>query len=151
MKKDLPYYIANYGDKSLTMKNLSEIVDFNKKDSAISMPYGQKLFYGVLNDSASDEEFTKIKDTLQTNGREFFDSVMKKNNLDAVISINNYMAGYAAVAKYPAITVPMGYTAKNKPMGLTFIAPTLSEEKLLELGYAFEKVSKMREVPEGYN
>ncbi|WP_370174406.1 amidase family protein [Leeuwenhoekiella palythoae] len=147
MQKDLPAYIANYGSKNLAVKDLKEITGFNKKDSLIRMPYGQKLLYGVLADSASAEEFTAIKDTLERNGRRFFDEPMKAHDLDAVLSINNYMAGYAAVAKYPAITVPMGYQEDNRPMGLTFIAPTLSEAQLLELAYAYEQISKMRKTP----
>ncbi|WP_290568133.1 amidase family protein [Leeuwenhoekiella sp. UBA6783] len=147
MQKDLPAYIANYGSKNLAVKDLEDITGFNKKDSLIRMPYGQKLLYGVLADSASTEEFTAIKDTLERNGRRFFDEPMKAHDLDAVLSINNYMAGYAAVAKYPAITVPMGYQEDNRPMGLTFIAPTLSEAQLLELAYAYEQISKMRKTP----
>ena len=147
MKKDLPDYIAKYGAKSLSVKDLNEITAYNKKDSLVRMPYGQKLLYGVLEDSASTEEFTAIKDTLEGNGRLFFDEPMQANDLDAVLSINNYMAGYAAVAKYPAITVPMGYQDNNRPMGLTFIAPTLSETQLLELAYAYEQISKKRKTP----
>ena len=147
MKKDLPDYIAKYGAKSLSVKDLNEITAYNKKDSLVRMPYGQKLLYGVLADSASTEEFTAIKDTLEGNGRLFFDEPMQANDLDAVLSINNYMAGYAAVAKYPAITVPMGYQDNNRPMGLTFIAPTLSEAQLLELAYAYEQISKKRKTP----
>jgi len=147
MKKDLPDYIAKYGAKSLSVKDLNDITAYNKKDSLVRMPYGQKLLYGVLADSASTEEFTAIKDTLERNGRLFFDEPMQANDLDAVLSINNYMAGYAAVAKYPAITVPMGYQEDNRPMGLTFIAPTLSEAQLLELAYAYEQISKKRKTP----
>ena len=147
MKKDLPDYIAKYGAKSLSVKDLNDITAYNKKDSLVRMPYGQKLLYGVLEDSASTEEFTAIKDTLERNGRLFFDEPMQANDLDAVLSINNYMAGYAAVAKYPAITVPMGYQENNRPMGLTFIAPTLSEAQLLELAYAYEQISKKRKTP----
>ena len=151
MKKDLPDYISNSSGSDLKVKDLDEIVAFNKNDSARTMPYGQKLFYGVIEDKASEAEFNKIKDTLQTRGRRFFDEAMKQNNLDAVLSINNYMAGYAAVAKYPALTVPMGYTNENQPMGLTFIAPSGSEAMLLQLGYAYEQLSKKRKVPDNYN
>ena len=150
MKKDLPDYIANYGGKNLKVKDLDEIIDFNKTDSSRIMPYGQKLFYGVIKDEASQEEFTKIKDTLQIRGRQFFDQALQANKLDAVLSINNYMAGYAAVAKYPALTVPMGYTTENQPMGLTFIASGGSEVQLLQLGYAYEQLSKKRKAPEDY-
>lgn len=147
MQKDLPAYIAAYGAKDLAVKDLNDITAFNKQDSVIRMPYGQGLLYGVLADSATEEEFSAIKDTLERNGRQFFDEPIRANNLDAVLSINNYMAGFAAVAKYPAITVPMGYSETNQPMGLTFIAPTLSEAKLLELAYAYEQISKMRKTP----
>jgi len=147
MQKDLPDYITKYGSKELALKDLTEITAFNKEDSLIRMPYGQGLLYGVLADSASTQEFAAIKDTLERNGRQFFDEPIRSNNLDAVLSINNYMAGFAAVAKYPAITVPMGYKDTNEPMGLTFIAPTLSEAKLLELAYAYEVISKKRKTP----
>lgn len=147
MKVDLPAYISKYGSEKLSVNDLDEITVYNKEDSLIRMPYGQKLLYGVLADSASAEEFTAIKDTLERNGRRFFDEPIKANNLDAVLSINNYMAGYAAVAKYPAITVPMGYQKDNRPMGLTFIAPTLSEAQLLELAFAYETISKKRKTP----
>lgn len=147
MQKDLPDYITKYGSKELALKDLTEITAFNKEDSLIRMPYGQGLLYGVLADSASTQEFAAIKDTLERNGRQFFDEPIRSNNLDAVLSINNYMAGFAAVAKYPAITVPMGYKDTNEPMGLTFIAPTLSEAKLLEIAYAYEVISKKRKTP----
>ena len=150
MQKDLPDYVEKYGDKSLSQRDVKSITTFNKEDSIVRMPYGQKLFYGILADSASAKEFAAIKDTLQTNGRAFFDIPLKENDLDAVLSINNYMAGYAAVAKYPAITVSMGYQEDNRPMGLTFMAPTLSEKKLLELAYAYESISHKRKFPSDY-
>ncbi|WP_031425814.1 amidase family protein [Flavimarina sp. Hel_I_48] len=150
MKRDLPDYVANYGGENLRVKDLDEIIAFNKTDSSRMMPYGQKLFYGVIDDEASEEEFSKIKDTLQTRGRQFFDQALEPNTLDAVLSINNYMAGYAAVAKYPALTVPMGYNAENQPMGLTFIAPAGNEGVLLQLGYAYEQLTKERKAPADY-
>ncbi len=76
---------------------------------------------------------------------------MKEHDLDAVLSINNYHAGYAAVAKYPAITVPMGYTSENKPMGLTIIGKPFTEEQLLQFAHVFEKNSKRRKTPVNYN
>jgi len=83
-------------------------------------------------------------------GRLFFDIPFEEYQLDAVLSINNYHAGYAAVAQYPCLTVPMGYTDEGEPMSLTFIAPSFSEKKLLHFGYAFEKNSKIRKLPRDY-
>jgi amidase len=115
------------------------------------MPYGQKLFEGIVADSATDEEFNAIKTKLKTTGKLFFDTPMDTNQLDGILSINNYHAGYAAVAEYPAITVPMGYTKKGVPRGLTFIGKPLQEKLLLQWAYVYEQASKMRKLPKHYN
>jgi amidase len=88
---------------------------------------------------------------LHINGKYFFDVQIKAHNLDAIISVNNYNAGEAAVAKYPALTVPMGYEENGAPKGLTFIAKPLQEKLLLQWAYAFEQASKKRQAPKDYN
>ena len=86
------------------------------------------------------------------NGQLFFDTPMKANNLNAILSINNYHAGFAAVAEYPAITIPMGYSSDKKaPKGLTFIGKRLNEKFLLQWAYAYEQASKKRKMPKNYN
>ncbi|CAL67205.1 amidase family protein [Christiangramia forsetii] len=150
MKKDLPAYLKNYGG-DVSYKNVQDVVDYNTQDSLNRAPYGQALFMGILKDSASEKDFSAIKDTLKTNGTRFFEKPMKELDLDAVLSINNYHAGYAAVAKYPAITVPMGYSSENQPRGLTFIGKPFTEEQLLQFAYIFEKNSQRRKTPGNYN
>jgi amidase len=76
---------------------------------------------------------------------------MNDNNLAGILSINNYHSSFAALAEYPALTVPMGYNSKGKPEGLTFIAPWLQEKFLLQWAYAYEQASKMRKLPKDYN
>ena len=151
MKKDLPAYLSTYGDPTITVKSVKDVVEFNKMDSLNRMPYGQKIFEGIVADSATEVEFENIKTTLKTNGKLFFDSPMESYQLDGILSINNYSASYAAVAEYPAITVPMGYNSKGAPEGLTFIAKRLQEKLLLQWAYAYEQASKMRKAPENYN
>lgn len=151
MKKDLPAYFQNYGG-DVDFENVGDVVDYNKQDSLKRAPYGQALFLGILKDSATAEEFAAIKDTLKRNGTRFFEKPMKEHNLDAVISINNYHAGYAAVAKYPAITVPMGYASANHaPEGLTFIGSPFTEQQLLNWAYTFEQTTQRRKTPGDYN
>ncbi|WP_378187099.1 amidase family protein [Aquimarina sp. W85] len=109
MKKDLSHYLKMYADTTIRLKTVYDIMAFNKKDSLLRMPYGQRLFEGIVADSFNKTVYLAIKDTLQSNGRYFFDKLIKRDSLDAILSINNYHAGYAAVAQYPAITVPMGW------------------------------------------
>lgn len=151
MKKDLPTYFKNHTGKDISFASVQDIIDFNKKDSITSMPYGQKLFYGIVNDKASEKEFSDMKKVLYENGKTFFDAPIKKHNLDAVLSINNYHAAFAAVAEYPALTVPMGYTEEGEPKGLTFIGKPFAEKALLGYAYVYEQASKKRKAPKGYN
>ncbi|WP_420572428.1 amidase family protein [Kordia sp.] len=151
MKKDLPDYFANHGGKQPLFNSVQDIINFNKKDSVKTMPYGQKLFYGIVNDKASKKEFSDMKKVLHDNGKQFFDMPMKKHNLDGILSINNYHAAFAAVAEYPALTVPMGYTEKGEPKGLTFITKAFGDNKLLEWAYVYEQASKKRKAPKNYN
>lgn len=148
MKKDLPEYFAKFASSSLTVKSIEDVIAFNTKDSVNIMPYGQRLFQGVSDDSATKKEFSKIKEVLKTNGKEFFDVPMGTQNLDGILSINNYHAGFAAVAEYPALTVPMGYTKEGVPRGLTFIGKF--EKSLIEFAYSYEQASKKRKAPSNY-
>ncbi|MBW1295526.1 amidase family protein [Aquimarina litoralis] len=151
MKHDLPRYLASHTNDDVTTRSIEDIIAFNLQDSLVRMPYGQALLEGVVIDSTTVKELDKIKGDLQTISRNYFDIHLDAHDLDAILSINNYHAGYAAVAKYPAITVPMGYTDKGEPKGLTFIAKSFSETKLLELAFAYEQVSKKRQAPSNYN
>lgn len=152
MRNDLPAYLKEYSNTNLVkITSIADVVSFNNADSLTRIPYGQALFEGIISDSTSVQELEGIKSNLEKSGRAFFDSVMDQHKLDAVLSINNYHAGYAAVAKYPALTVPMGYKASGEPVSLTFIGKQFSEANLLCIGSAFEKHSKVRVMPVGYD
>ena len=150
MKADLPLYFQNHANKNMTFNDVQSIIDYNILDS-IRAPYGQKLFQGIVEDSATPEEFSTIKSTLKTNGKAYFDTMMIAHELDGVLSVNNYHASYAAVAEYPALTVPMGLNKENAPMGLTFITKPFQEGQLYQWGYHFEKVANKRPLPNQYN
>ena len=151
MKKDLPAYFSNAANSNLKMKSVNDVIAFNKKDSVNRMPYGQNLFYGIASDEGDLDYLKAIKDTLKTNGTSYFNIPMRKHNLDGFLSVNNSHAAFAAVAEFPALTVPMGYTNEGEPKGLTFIAKPLQEKQLLEWAYAYEQASKTRVSPKNYN
>jgi len=150
MKVDLPKYLKNDADKNITISSVEDVIKLNLLDSIKRAPYGQQLFEGIVNDSTTLENFETIKQQLNTSGIQFFKSPMDQYRLDAVLSINNYHAGLAAVAKYPCLTIPMGYEKTGEPIGLTFIGEPFQEQKLLQLGYAFEQLSKVRKQPNNY-
>tara|TARA_R110002012_G_scaffold58674_4_gene152559 strand:+ start:264633 stop:266270 length:1638 start_codon:yes stop_codon:yes gene_type:complete len=152
MRNDLPAYInAHVKNKdAVKVTSIQDVMDFNNQDSLTRIPYGQALFEGILADTTSAEGLEKIIADLELSSRSYFDTLLDTHNLDAILSINNYHAGYAAVAKYPALTVPMGYKTSGEPLSLTFIAKQFQEAKLLELGSAFEKGTKIRKMPKEF-
>jgi len=106
------------------------------------------LFDGIVKDSTTLAQLEVVKANLNTEGKKFLKTLHDKN-LDAILSINNYHSGVAAVAKYPTLTVPMGYKKSGEPISLTFIGVPFSETKLLEAGYAFEQLTKGK-MPKNY-
>ena len=61
------------------------------------------------------------------------------------------MAGIAAAAHFPALSVPMGYRENGELSNITFNTRSSNEQLLYNLAYLFEKNFKRREAPENYN
>jgi amidase len=129
------------------------------------MPYfGQDLFTkaqekGPLTSPKYIQALKKNHLMSRTQGIDF---VMKQHKLDALIAptggpawptdlVNgdHFTGGYStasAVAGYPHITVPAGYVF-GMPVGISFFAGSYSEPKLIKMAYAFEQMTKAREIP----
>ena len=147
MKNELQKYLSTYFKDNLNIKNISDIINYNLQDSLNRSPYGQKIFEGIVSDNTGKGEFEKLKVRLKKEGERYFNESLKKYSLDAILSINNYHAAYAAAAYYPCLTVPMGYNKSGLPSNLTFISSSYEENKLYQLGYAYEKLSNKRVAP----
>ncbi len=151
MKNDLKTYLETQvkNKDAVKISSVLDVVSFNGKDSLVRIPYGQLRFESILRDSTSEERLKRIKEDVLLTGRGYFEPMIQ-NDLDVLLSINNYHAGYAAAAEYPALTVPMGYKADGEPENLTFIGQPFSEALLLRIGKAFEDITNARKIPEGY-
>ena len=68
-----------------------------------------------------------------------------------MISLRDHFpgAGYgaAAVAGYPSLTIPMG-SSNGLPLGIVFMGAAWSEPRLIELGYAYEQLTRARMPPQ---
>ena len=147
MRSDLPKYIKNHAAQDLPFDSVQDVVAFNKKDTLLHAPYGQGIFLRIAQETLSQEEFKSEKERLMQQAKIYFQA-FEALDLDAVISIDNSTASYAAAAHYPALGVPMGYLSNGQPKNLTFIAPSKQEQLLLELGAAFERLTQARKLPE---
>lgn len=150
MKIDLENYLSTYSSDNIKIKTTSDVMKFNLEDSTLRIPYGQARFEGIEELDLSETELIEIRQKLLLAGIDYFEKPMQKNNLNAILSINNYNAGQAAAAKYPALTVPMGYNEDGEPEGLTFITKPYLESDIYSFAKLYEKVSNQRKSPEKY-
>ncbi len=151
MAIDMKAYLAKEvkDSKAVPHRSMEDLLYFNQQDTSLRIPYGQARFEGVVADTTSEEALEALREELKTAGRSYF-QILEEEQLDAILSINNYHAGYAAVAHYPALTVPMGYQPSGEPKSLTFIGKPFSEASLLRMGRTFEALSPARKIPEKY-
>lgn len=151
MKFDMPEYIRLHSKlpDSLELGTMDDLHAFNLRDSTARIPYGQIRFDGVVQDTTSRAELQALGKRLQQQARDYFGQAFALD-LDAVVSINNSGAGYAAAAKYPALTIPMGYRNNGQPAGITLIGKQFQEGKLYHLGFEVERILDARSIPQGY-
>ena len=148
MKRDLEAYLKQFASDSVEVRSVSDVVNFNTKDSLLRMPYGQARLNGIIRQNLNDTELDSIRQNLIQSGKAYFDELFDNYQLDAILSINNYNAGQAAVAKYPAITIPMGYSKSGEPQGLTIIMKAGREKNLLKLAHFYEQLTNYRKPPQ---
>lgn len=162
LKADLNTYFEEH--PNTPMKSLADVIKFNKNNADKEMPwFNQEIFEmaqakGGLNET---EYIEALKQSKQLS-REAIDSIMNKENLDAIVAPTNGPAwsidwvngdhfgggssAPAAISGYPNITVPAGFV-NELPVGLSFFGKAWSEPKLIELAYAYEQATKHRKTP----
>jgi amidase len=164
-KSDINAYLASLGAAS-PMKTLADLIAFNNAHRAQEMPYfGQETFETAQARGPLTEK--KYRDALATGHRrsraQGIDAAVAKYRLDAIAAptqeppglidlVNGDSGGggsatsLPAVAGYPHITVPAGYSF-GLPVGLSLFGPAWSEPTLIKLAYAFEQKTKVRRPP----
>lgn len=145
-KSSINYYLSTVKGHT-SIKNIDDIVEFNKRNSRLCLKYGQKLLKLSQKTSGTLTEIEYIK-------AKFKDDRMKQNSIDSVIEKFNLNAimtteinGMAAVAGYPCISVPSGMTSSNNGFSMIFIGKAFSEPDLISIAYKYEQATKKRKAP----
>jgi amidase len=164
LKADLNAYLVALGPNA-PVHSLKEVIEFNEREHRREMPYfGQDLF--IKAEAKGPLTTKEYLDALETNHRlmraEGIDATMDKFKLDALVaptappawltdlvdgdSVGGGSSEAAAIAGYPAITVPAGFFF-GLPVGISFFGRAWSEPILIKIAYAFEQATKVREKP----
>ena len=153
-------------DPTLGLHTMEDVIRFNDANRATSMPYfGQEIFLKAQEKAGLDSK--EYKDALAKNLKaareDGIDKAMAKDRLDAIVAPTGGPAWLidlvngdsfsgvsssqpAAVAGYPAITVPAGFIS-GLPVGMTLMGPAWSDASLIKYAYAFEQATKHRRPP----
>ncbi|MGE5286080.1 MAG: amidase [Micromonosporaceae bacterium] len=162
-KHDMNAYLATLGGGC--PRTLSGLIEFNERNAATVMAgFGQDVFERAEATSGdlADEAYLAARSLAGELARRALDTPIESHGLDAVVALTAnpawpidpvlgdrdvfHTSPPAAVAGHPAVTVPAGMV-RGLPVGLTFMGPAWSEQRLLALAYAFEQASGVRRAP----
>ncbi len=163
-KADLNAYLSGL-PVQVKVRSLQDLIAFNEREKAREMPYfGQEILEmaqkkGPLTSPAYRRALATCRARSRTLG---IDAVIAKHKLDAIVAptgspawptdlVNgDHFLGAsstpAAVAGYPNITVQAGHV-RGLPVGISFIGPAWSEQRLIALAYAYEQATRHRQPP----
>ncbi len=163
-KHDLNQYLASR-PKHLPSLNLEQLIAFNQQHKSQELLwFGQEVFIksqakGELTDTQYLDALKLIQQATRSGG---IDHLLKTHQVDVLmaptgapawridkINGDHFIGGsssLAAIAGYPAITVPMGHI-HGLPVGLSFFAGAYQEPTIIEAAYAYEQQTKHRKAP----
>ena len=145
------------------LKNLKELIDFNiKNKKTVLAHFDQDIFLLSEQTKGQKEKYLDALKITKTVSTEHLDNLLNTNELDAIVGLTmgpaweiDYeggdqaaaknqlswgMGGYAAMAGYPHITIPLGFV-QGLPVGLSFISTAWQDKKIIEMAYAFEQAN----------
>lgn len=133
-------------------RTMDDLIALNKELSAQELKFfGQDLFedtaaHGKITDAKYQEALATYR---RWTGAEGIETVMKDNNLTVLVMPTNESLAriYAALAGYPIVTVPGGFTDNGLPWGLGFVGTAYSEPSLIRVAYPYEQLSQERRPP----
>ena len=150
MVRDLALYLEAYSAQEVEIDSIASLRKFNEMDLDLRAPYGQELIDMMDELALAPADVESLRDELQSNAKGALEYLFTEFELDVLLSINNRHANIAALANYPALTIPLGYEASGRPVGLTLIAPSFQEQALIDIGVRVEQLTQARRIPTPY-
>jgi len=162
-KADIAAYLAEL--ERTSMRTLADLIAFNDANAEQELRwFGQEIF--LLAEETTGLDDPAYLEALRTSKRlaqEGIDGTLDRLDLDAIVSLTNSppwttdlvngdhfltaSSTPAAVAGYPNITVPAGFSFGELPVGINFIGRRWGEPTLIKLAHGFEQGTRVRHAP----
>jgi amidase len=156
-KRDVNQYLGDLPGRH--PGSLAELIDFNIHYApTVLAHFGQETLVQAeaTSGDAADPVAAAARAEAGRRARAALDGPLATHGLNAIVSLTANPAGLtdyllgdhgvfhtsgpAAVASYPAISVPAGQVS-GLPVGLSFAGPAWSEPRLIALAYSFEQAA----------
>src|SRR5215218_3929804 len=162
-KDDIAAYLSEL--RNTDMRTLADLIAFNEAHADQELRwFGQEIF--LLAEATGGTADPAYADALATSKRlaqQGIDQTLARFDLDAIVSLTNSppwttdlvngdhfltaSSTPAAVAGYPNVTVPAGFSFGELPVGINFIGRRWGEPTLIKLAHGFEQGTKVRHAP----
>lgn len=153
-KVDLANYLGTL--EKTSVKSLADVIQFNIDHKDIEMPPrypGQSLFLKAQATKGKDDpEYIEALSEIERIANERLEAMFEENQLDAIFLTracsDRDPIWLASPAKYPIVTVPLGFDETiQEPVCLFMIGRPFSEATLVQLMAAWEVAFPPRRVP----
>jgi amidase len=162
-KDDIAAYLAEL--RNTDMRTLADLIAFNEANAERELRwFGQEIFLQAeATGGTADPAYAEALATSKRLAQNGIDQTLDRFDLDAIFSLtasppwttdlvngDHFLLGSstpAAVAGYPNITVPAGFSFGELPVGVNFIGRRWAEPTLLKLAYGYEQGTHHRHAP----
>jgi amidase len=162
-KDDIAAYLSEL--RNTDMRTLADLIAFNEANAERELRwFGQEIFLQAeATGGTADPAYAEALATSKRLAQDGIDQTLERFDLDAIFSLtasppwttdlvngDHFLLGSstpAAVAGYPNITVPAGFSFGELPVGVNFIGRRWAEPTLLKLAYGYEQGTHHRHAP----
>lgn len=166
-KASINDYLATLDPSQVNCKSLTDLIAFNRANADRELiVFGQEIFEmaeakGPLSDAAYQKALVTLKRTADTEGL----SALLSQGVEVLMSPSNGpadlidpvwgdrrgggwspIAGAAAIAGFPSLTVPAGLV-QGLPVGITLVTQRNQDGLLLQVARAYERAANTRVPP----
>ncbi len=167
-KDSINAYLAGLDPAQVDVRNLADLIAFNTAHADDELViFGQEIFEmaqarGPLSDAVYQKALATLGRAADTQG---LAALLGQQGVEVLLAPSNgpaelidqvwgdrrgggwsQIAGAAAIAGYPSITVPAGLVS-GLPVGITLVAPRNRDGLLLQVALGFERASRARVPP----
>ena len=140
------------GQSGASIHALEQVIAYNREHAEQTLVYGQSILERCEQETTGRFTEPGYKVALERDrklaNQEGIQATLDEHHLHALLFPSFHGAALAAKAEVPSVYVPAGHTSDGVPFAISFTGPAFSDDRLIQLAYAFEQATKHRRPPQ---